>query len=92
MRGQGGTVASTAFNKVASIIDERYSPARYNIYVFYSSDGDNFREDRDAAEPEPPPAQQRDRNEGESATNHEIPVIVTVIVTVIVRYERPMAD
>ncbi len=49
VRGQGGTVASTAFNKVASIIDERYSPARYNIYVFYSSDGDNFREDRDAA-------------------------------------------
>ncbi len=49
VRGQGGTVASTAFNKVARIIDERYSPARYNIYVFYSSDGDNFREDRDAA-------------------------------------------
>jgi uncharacterized protein len=49
VRGQGGTVASTAFNKVASIIEERYNPARYNIYVFYSSDGDNFREDRESA-------------------------------------------
>jgi sporulation protein YhbH len=49
VRGQGGTVASTAFNKVKSIIDDRYSPARYNIYIFYSSDGDNFREDRDSA-------------------------------------------
>jgi uncharacterized protein len=49
VRGQGGTVASTAFSKVASIIDERYNAARYNIYVFYSSDGDNFREDRESA-------------------------------------------
>jgi uncharacterized protein len=49
VRGQGGTVASTAFNMVASIIDERYNPAHYNIYVFYSSDGDNFREDREPA-------------------------------------------
>jgi uncharacterized sporulation protein YeaH/YhbH (DUF444 family) len=49
VRGQGGTVASTAFSKVASIIDERYNAVRYNIYVFYSSDGDNFREDRESA-------------------------------------------
>ncbi|MGH8501951.1 MAG: DUF444 family protein [Gammaproteobacteria bacterium] len=49
VRGQGGTVASTAFEKVTSIITDRYNPARYNIYVFYSSDGDNFREDREAA-------------------------------------------
>lgn len=49
VRGQGGTVASTAFETVASIISDRYSPARYNIYMFYSSDGDNFREDREPA-------------------------------------------
>ena len=31
------------------IIAERYSPARYNVYLFYASDGDNSPSDRDAA-------------------------------------------
>ena len=39
--GTGGTVSSTGFNKVREIIDERYNPGRYNIYLFYASDGDN---------------------------------------------------
>ncbi|HTY50779.1 MAG TPA: DUF444 family protein [Steroidobacteraceae bacterium] len=39
--GTGGTVTSTGLNKVRGIIDERYSPARHNIYLFYASDGDN---------------------------------------------------
>jgi uncharacterized sporulation protein YeaH/YhbH (DUF444 family) len=39
--GTGGTVASTGFAKVREIIDERYNPARANIYLFYASDGDN---------------------------------------------------
>ncbi len=39
--GTGGTVASTGLNKVREIIDERYNPARHNIYLFYASDGDN---------------------------------------------------
>jgi uncharacterized sporulation protein YeaH/YhbH (DUF444 family) len=39
--GTGGTVASTGFAKVREIIDERYNPARCNIYLFYASDGDN---------------------------------------------------
>jgi uncharacterized sporulation protein YeaH/YhbH (DUF444 family) len=39
--GTGGTVASTGFGKVREIIDERYNPARCNIYLFYASDGDN---------------------------------------------------
>jgi uncharacterized sporulation protein YeaH/YhbH (DUF444 family) len=39
--GTGGTVASTGFTKVQEIIDERYNPARCNIYLFYASDGDN---------------------------------------------------
>ena len=39
--GTGGTVASTGFSKVREIIDERYNPARANLYLFYASDGDN---------------------------------------------------
>lgn len=46
VRGQGGTVASVAFSKINEIIHERFDPVRYNIYAFYASDGDNFREDR----------------------------------------------
>jgi len=49
VRGQGGTVASTAFNKVREAIAERFDPARYNIYLFYASDGENFRDDREPA-------------------------------------------
>jgi sporulation protein YhbH len=45
----GGTVASVAFRKVNELIDLRYSPDRYNIYLFYASDGENFPQDRDAA-------------------------------------------
>ena len=44
--GSGGTVASTGLEKVHEIIEERFSPARYNIYLFYASDGDNYTEDR----------------------------------------------
>jgi len=43
----GGTVASVAFRKVNEIIARRYSPERYNIYLFYASDGENFPQDRD---------------------------------------------
>jgi uncharacterized sporulation protein YeaH/YhbH (DUF444 family) len=48
--GSGGTVASAAFRKVLDVIDERYDPARFNIYTFYASDGANFRHDRDNAQ------------------------------------------
>lgn len=48
--GSGGTVASTAFRKVREIIEERYDPSRFNIYVFYASDGANFRHDREPAQ------------------------------------------
>jgi hypothetical protein len=50
VRGSGGTVASSAFGLVKDIIDERYDPSRYNIYLFYGSDGENFKDDHDAAE------------------------------------------
>jgi uncharacterized sporulation protein YeaH/YhbH (DUF444 family) len=48
--GTGGTVASTAFDKVLEITAQRYDPSRFNIYVFYASDGANFRHDREAAQ------------------------------------------
>lgn len=49
VRGSGGTVASTAFGAINDIILERYDPAQYNIYLFYASDGENFRDDHDRA-------------------------------------------
>ena len=49
VRGSGGTVASSAFLQVKEIIDARYDPSRYNIYLFYGSDGENFKDDHDAA-------------------------------------------
>ncbi|HMM44682.1 MAG TPA: DUF444 family protein [Candidatus Macondimonas sp.] len=47
--GQGGTVASTCFNKALEIIEQRYPPAQYNVYFFYASDGENFQDDHDRA-------------------------------------------
>jgi sporulation protein YhbH len=44
--GQGGTVASTAFNRALQIIDERFPPSNFNLYFFYASDGENFAEDQ----------------------------------------------
>ncbi|MEW8624723.1 MAG: DUF444 family protein [Candidatus Thiodiazotropha sp.] len=46
---EGGTMASKAFIKALDIIEERYDPTRYNLYLFYASDGENFRDDRDRA-------------------------------------------
>jgi uncharacterized sporulation protein YeaH/YhbH (DUF444 family) len=46
---EGGTVASTAFEKVLEIVAARHDPGRYNLYLFYASDGENFREDRERA-------------------------------------------
>ncbi len=50
VRGSGGTVASSAFSLVRDTIAGRYDPARYNIYLFYGSDGENFKDDHEAAE------------------------------------------
>jgi uncharacterized sporulation protein YeaH/YhbH (DUF444 family) len=47
--GTGGTVASTGLNKVREIIDERYNPSQYNLYLFYASDGENFPSDQPQA-------------------------------------------
>lgn len=43
----GGTVASSALVLANEIIDKRYHPSSWNIYLFQSSDGDNFEYDND---------------------------------------------
>lgn len=43
----GGTIVSSALEKVQSIISERYHPTNWNIYTFQSSDGDNWPDDTD---------------------------------------------
>lgn len=45
----GGTVASSAFDKTLDIIHDRFDPGRFNIYLFYVSDGANFSNDADAS-------------------------------------------
>jgi sporulation protein YhbH len=46
----GGTVASSAFTLALDIFTERFQSARYNQYLFYASDGDNFGDDRGLAD------------------------------------------
>ena len=41
----GGTYISSGFRLTKEIIDERYNPEFYNIYVFCFTDGDNFSND-----------------------------------------------
>jgi sporulation protein YhbH len=47
--GTGGTVASSVFERVLDLVDTRYDPARYNVYLLYASDGENSPQDREAA-------------------------------------------
>ena len=44
-RETGGTVVSSALHLMGDIIEERYSPSQWNIYVAQASDGDNWHED-----------------------------------------------
>ena len=48
VNGMGGTMASTAFRLSRELLQEHYPPGRYNAYLFYASDGENFSEDRGA--------------------------------------------
>jgi hypothetical protein len=48
VRGEGGTKASSAIKLVREIVASRYDLDRYNGYLFYASDGDNFPDDREA--------------------------------------------
>lgn len=45
----GGTFISSGYNKALEIIDQRYHPSLWNVYVFHCSDGDNFESDNPAA-------------------------------------------
>lgn len=49
-RGEsGGTIISSGYEKALEIIEERFSPAVWNIYAFHCSDGDNWPEDIERA-------------------------------------------
>jgi uncharacterized sporulation protein YeaH/YhbH (DUF444 family) len=41
----GGTVVSTALEEMVKVLQQRYSPADWNIYAAQASDGDNFTDD-----------------------------------------------
>lgn len=42
-RGEsGGTICSSAYAKALELIDQKYHPARYNIYPVHFSDGENL--------------------------------------------------
>jgi uncharacterized sporulation protein YeaH/YhbH (DUF444 family) len=43
----GGTVVSTAFEEMLKVMEARYSPSDWNIYVAQASDGDNTTADND---------------------------------------------
>jgi uncharacterized protein len=45
----GGTVTSSVARLALDVMKTRYDPARYNVYFFYASDGENAAEDRDEA-------------------------------------------
>ena len=45
----GGTFISSGYAKALEIIDARYSPSLWNVYVLHASDGDNFESDTDKA-------------------------------------------
>ncbi|WP_426071124.1 DUF444 family protein [Janthinobacterium sp. DSP2-3-3] len=49
VNGIGGTMASSALRLSRELLQEHYAPGRYNAYLFYASDGENFSEDRGAA-------------------------------------------
>lgn len=38
----GGTLISSSYRKTLEIIEQEYSPAEWNIYIFQFSDGDNW--------------------------------------------------
>src|SRR5690606_36050474 len=42
----GGTIASSAFALARGILTDRHDTERYNAYIFYASDSDNFADDR----------------------------------------------
>lgn len=43
----GGTICSSAYQLAMNMIQQQYSPERYNIYPFHFSDGDNLTSDNE---------------------------------------------
>ncbi len=43
----GGTICSSAYEKALGLIEQKYHPARYNIYPFHFSDGENMSSDNE---------------------------------------------
>ncbi|MFD2169496.1 sporulation protein YhbH [Tumebacillus lipolyticus] len=43
----GGTICSSAYNLALELIQQQYSPDKYNIYPFHFSDGDNLTSDNE---------------------------------------------
>lgn len=41
----GGTICSSAYRLALELIENKYTPARYNVYPFHFSDGDNLTSD-----------------------------------------------
>ncbi|MGJ9457757.1 sporulation protein YhbH [Oceanobacillus sp. CF4.6] len=41
----GGTICSSAYIKALEVINDKFSPTRYNIYPFHFSDGENISSD-----------------------------------------------
>lgn len=46
----GGTHCSSAFRAIADQLENRYPPQKYNIYIFYFTDGDNWPGDNERIE------------------------------------------
>ena len=42
-------MTSSVARLALEIMETRYDPGRYNIYLFYASDGENAADDRDEA-------------------------------------------
>jgi len=38
----GGTMCSSAFDKISEQMENRYPPDKFNVYIFYFTDGDNW--------------------------------------------------
>ena len=45
LRNMGGTKISSVFDMIADQLENRYPPQKFNVYVFYFTDGDNWGED-----------------------------------------------
>src|SRR3546814_2110878 len=48
-RETGGTLASSALDKMLQVVAERYRPSAWNIYVAHASDGDPLASDHPRA-------------------------------------------